>query len=269
VNKPIILLLRSFGDFVIAIAVLRRSSLADSYRLIASIHLEPLYRSMQEVSPDLNLHISFVNIGIKHKILGLFTYRHFFDPHSVKELLQLNHLLKVQRGNQEIYFEQKKRLWLINFFTRKKSYPIHTKGNVYQSYCDRFNVVAEDMILKTDRSDHQKILILPESRLPRKEIPQGKVIDLIHSHIEKKQEVTTAFFQKQPYSVPGKAAVHLYFSELIKLIMEADFIITADSLPAHLAQFLNKPHHICYRNSPSYSWMTPFVSHFQQYSTFG
>lgn len=253
---------------MIAIAVLKRSSSVFSCKLIASVHLEPLYRALQEIIPGLDLNIMFVDLGIRHKILGCFTNRYFFDPHTWVEISALRRYMIEHADDHACLFEQQKRLWLINLLTRKTAVPIHRTGNVYDSYCKKFQVETQELCFPVNETNHHKVLILPDSRMKRKELPKRTVEHLCRSLLAKGHEVTTAFYKIKPYDVSGQTAIHLAFPELVSLIMDADHIITADSLPAHLAQLLQKSHEIHYPNAADHSWMTPFVREHHQYNIF-
>ena len=50
-------------------------------------------------------------------------------------------------------------------------------------------------------------------------------------------------------------------------VWRADEVVTADSLPAHLSQLLEQPHHIVYRKQPDAQWLTPFARQHQSFST--
>jgi ADP-heptose:LPS heptosyltransferase len=65
--------------------------------------------------------------------------------------------------------------------------------------------------------------------------------------------------------VPVKVHLHDSFDDLLALIDQADEIITADSLPAHLAQLFAKPHVIYYAKDVDYEWVTPYARHAKAY----
>ena len=108
--KSSLLLLRSFGDFTIAISVLRRVSLPLPFRLIASSHLQPLFLDLIQADPQLKLEIEFVDFNIKHKILGYFPNRHSPDPHSFAELMRLRKFMRTENQETRFIFEQQKKL---------------------------------------------------------------------------------------------------------------------------------------------------------------
>ena len=58
------------------------------------------------------------------------------------------------------------------------------------------------------------------------------------------------------------------FNELIKLILQSDVVIGADSLPIHIAALLNKPHYIMYAEGLTQNFMTPFAFNQKSFGTF-
>ena len=92
--KKAIVFLRSFGDFTIAISVLRKSSSHADYVFYASVHLEPLYKDLKASLSDLDLNIQFIDFGIKKKIFGYFTNKHSIELHSFRELMKLRRWVK-------------------------------------------------------------------------------------------------------------------------------------------------------------------------------
>lgn len=246
-----LIFLRSFGDFAMAISVLRQSRITDEWTFYASAHLEPLYKELIPFLPNVNINIHFVDIGIRKNVFGYFTNRHSIEFYSMVELLNLKKVLRELNG--EIHFEQRKKQWFIAPVLGR-TYPfIHDHTcNVYESFCRKFNVPIEHLHYAT-ASTYKHILILPESRKPSKALPPSFIEKIKMVAQEKGKEVQTAYFKKQ------NATSYHSFTELIEMIMAADLIITADSLPAHLAQLLQKPHFIYYPDKMNEEWITPFA----------
>jgi ADP-heptose:LPS heptosyltransferase len=62
--------------------------------------------------------------------------------------------------------------------------------------------------------------------------------------------------------------VYANFKTLIQLIMNAELILGADSLPIHLAYLLKKPHYILYPNGYPQLFMTPYAQINNRFGTF-
>jgi hypothetical protein len=266
-----LIFLRSFGDFTIAIAVLKRAPELSGWKFFASDHLKPLYEDLQKLDKSLELPISFISFGIKHKILGLFTNRHFLSLDNFHEIKSLKSFIVGLETHSSIYLEQRRRIWLVRFLTGRKMDCVHKKGDIYTSYTSLFGREANELnFANTDRQINS-ILILPESRKKVKEINSSLIKVLAENLVAKGKKVSVGYFKNTPNdpALSGLSLVtHTSFLDLINLIKEADFIITADSLPAHLCQLLERPHFILYNKQPSMEWLTPFALKNNTYSSF-
>jgi hypothetical protein len=163
--KKAIVFLRSFGDFTIAISVLRKSTILEGYVFYASKHLEPLYVDLKNSLPDIDLNIHFIDLEIKKKVFGFFTNKHSIELHSFRELMNLRRWVSGMR-EVELYFEQRRKQWMIAPLLGN-SYPyIHRKNsNVYDSYLQHFGVAKDGLFFQTPPPTAiKKILVLPESR---------------------------------------------------------------------------------------------------------
>lgn len=259
--RKALVFLRSFGDFTIAISVLRKSSILDGYVFYASKHLEPLYLDLKNSLPDIDLNIHFIDLEIKKKVFGFFTNKHSIELHSFRELMNLRRWVKGMKEG-EVFFEQRRKQWMIAPYMGKTFPYIHKKSrNIYQSYFQHFGVEQGHLSIHNPApSELKKILVLPESRKPSKSFKPLFIHELTKSLLGQGFEVTTGFFKKLPFQTEGKAAVHVAFADLIHLIKESDLVVTADSLPAHLAQLLGKPHFVYYEAKPNQEWTTPFCN---------
>ncbi len=244
-----VLLLHSFGDYVIALYHLPSSAqLYNNYKLVASKHLEPLHLALFPFLSPAQQQVQFIDLGIQNHILAGFTHRYFFTKNNIQELRNLqNHL----NGLGNIVLEQERRSWLIRLICKSVVKKVHKSGNIYNSWA-RF--YANNQAFQTQNSKYQKVLLFPDSRLKRKEIPEDILLEL-EQHLSK-QGVQT---QRANFKKATTGTVYQNFSELVQLIADAEFIISSDSLPAHIAQLLQKPHAILYAKQINHDWVTPFA----------
>ena len=273
--------LRSFGDFTIAISVLRKSSILEGYIFYASKHLEPLYIDLKNSLPDIDLNIHFIDLKIKKKVFGFFTNKHSIELHSFRELMNLRRWVRdeglgvkeltglgveefrgLEGGRTQLFFEQRRKQWMIAPFIGGIFPYIHKKSrNIYDSYLKHFGVAPEMLAFSTHPTNAiHTILVLPESRKKSKSFQPSFIHELASILIKNEFDVTTAFFKNISTVHDGKVATHDSFTDLIRLIQAADLVITADSLPAHLAQLLGKPHFVYYESKPNQEWTTPFCN---------
>lgn len=279
--KKAIVFLRSFGDFTIAISVLRDSSSHANHAFYASRHLEPLYNDLKASLTDIDLNIQFIDFGIKKKIFGYFTNKHSFELHSFRELMKLKKWLKdeglkvegfrgLEGGRTQLFFEQRRKLWMIAPFIGSSFPYIHKKSrNIYDSYLTHFGVAPQMLAFQQSSTAFHTILVLPESRKKSKSFQPIFIHALASSLIKQGFHVTTAFFKNIQTVPEGKVAAHDSFSDLISLIQSADLVITADSLPAHLSQLLHRPHFVCYEGKPNTEWLTPYARQTKAFGVLG
>jgi hypothetical protein len=219
-----VFLLRAYGDFAIAV-----QALPSSDQIVASLHLKPLYDALLSrkcISPRA---IDFVDFGITGSQLNLFTNKDFL---GIDTLCQLSKIKKYTRANpgSSDFVEQSARLGLLNFCTGHTFKSIFKSGEpVYKAY----NLAAQGV-----EKQGNKLLILPDARLQKREIPDS---------------ICT--------QIPGRVARfgtdYTNFEELIDLIQASDYIYTSDSLPLHLAYLCRKPHFILYPEGGKQDFFTP------------
>ncbi|MFL0298762.1 glycosyltransferase family 9 protein [Aquirufa novilacunae] len=230
-----VFLLRAYGDFAIAVQALAATDV-----IVASLHLKPLYDALisrGNISPR---SIDFVDFGIKGSQLNLFTNKALFRIDTFRQLSKIKQYVQSNPGSSD-FVEQSARLGLLNFFTGHSFEAIFETGEpVYAAYA----LPAQGLERKGD-----KVLVLPDARLPKRVIP---------SSILARMEGQVARFGSD-YS---------NFEQLIDLIQVADYVVTSDSLPLHLAYLCRKPHFILYPDGGKQDFFTPDALASESFSTF-
>lgn len=272
-----IFILRAFGDFVIFLNSILRSSKKEQYKIIVSAHLQPLYDALKKDINTQGLHIEFVNFQIEKGQLRLFTNKHFVSSKTIKEVNSIQSYLKQNLNNTGIdYIEQNKRLGLLNLLSQHKFQPIVFDKEVYASYDQFFDNETFDQ----QGSGHKNgdIIIFPDSRLAKKDIPANVLKDITTQFQAKNIKYKVASFTKQPigaytsskerkHEVEYKVSYH-NFETLIQIINSAHVVIGADSLPVHLAAILQIPHYIFYNEHLGRYFITPFAKNNNSFGTF-
>ncbi len=255
--KHRIFLLRAYGDFVIFLHAFTNSPKKEQYSIIASSHLKPLYDAIKTFYLLENIQIEFVNFGLDIGQLRLFTNKHFLSLKTIKELRAIGSYIQKHPNQDGIdYVEQEKRIGLLNLFTGHPFQYILGKQEVYKSYNQFFENM--DSSSKIVASALKKIVIFPDSRLSKKDIPVNVLQNIKTSLEEKGKHVQIAKF----------ATTYTNFQELIKLIHEADYIIGADSLPIHLVALLKKPHFILYADGLTQHFKTSYAEKENSFGVF-
>jgi hypothetical protein len=271
-GSPIyLLLLRAYGDFVIALHLAAKNQLSIPIRLIASAHFEPLYKALPIELPA-NLSIQFVPFNIQHNIMGCFTNRYLINPSVLKELQAVKQFIKANPIEGQYFLEQQKRSSLIGIFCNHSFKSIIQDQNIYQGYADFFAASLDSLANNSMPTDleNKRVLIIPDARLAKRKITPD-LLELINNDWEMKGATTTiAYFGKPSNDASNHLnTVHYQnFNELVNLIQSKDIIIGSDSMPIHLAQLLGKPHYILYPHWVKHQFFTPFALKQQSYFTF-
>ena len=287
-------LLRAYGDFVILLQALLQSPQKNKYTIIASNHLQPLYDELALVIDLSNIQIQFINFGITHTQLSLFTNKHLLGLNMLKELKQIKNFVKQNPNTKgKDYIEQYKRIGLFNAITGLSFKAIVSKEPVYISYTKFFeNQDIKDVeVTHESREDKnskniegkvldnklnsKKVLLFPDTRQAKKNIPILLISKLENELEAKGYTLEIAYFKEAPTSPTSnkasaktKQVLYSNFKTLIQYIQEAELILGADSLPIHLAYLLKKPHYILYPNGYPQLFMTPYAQINNRFGTF-
>jgi hypothetical protein len=277
-------LLRAYGDFVILLQALHQSAQKNKYTIIASKHLQPLYEALELVIDLSSIQIQFVDFGITHTQLSLFTNKHLLSLDTLTELKQIKKFVQ-QNPNQEgqDYIEQDKRIGLFNTITGFSFKAIVSKEPVYISYAKFFDIQDVNQEIKKEagqaaennKLNAKKALLFPDTRQAKKNIP-ASLISKLENEIEAKGYTLEIAYFKQASnstnennaSTKTKQVLYSNFKTLIQLIQEAELILGADSLPIHLAYLLNKSHYILYPNGYPQLFITPYAQINNRFGTF-
>ena len=267
-----ILVLRSYGDYVIMLNSIKHASIKGNIKLIVSNHLKPLHESLSTHFAN-NFEFIFKDFGLKKGLLSFFTNRYFFSLNTIKELFNISKMVhQMEIKDKTIYVEHKARKTLPSILLRNQLQHIYTKGNVYEAFAHFFTIDSTKLTFQLpDVHRIRKVLIFPDSRKKHKIIDDNTMKCLTAELIEQKIDFKIANFDpvKKNDIDPNKQISYKNFNDLISLIKECDFIISSDSVPAHIAEFLEKPHAILYNDKINYNWLTPFAKKYKMYTTFG
>ena len=280
-------LLRAYGDFVILLQALLESPQKNKYSLIASKHLQPLYQELALVINLSSIQIQFIDFGITNTQLSLFTNKHILSLNTLNELKQIKNFVK-QNPNTDgtDYIEQDKRIDLFNAITGFYFNSIISTEPVYITYAKFFDIQdiskelqkEEGQVAENNKLNSKKVLLFPDTRQAKKNIPSSLINKLENEIASKGYTLEIAYFKQVPEiantinekgaSAKNNKVVYDNFKTLIQLIIDAELILGADSLPIHLAYLLKKPHYILYPNGYPQLFMTPYAQINNGFGTF-
>lgn len=242
-GKPIYLPIRSLGDFVMTASVLKLNSL-EKVPIIIPLYLIDLFEAMEANK----FFDSLGTIPFKDQPA-------FFEFYKVRDLKNLKRLVddvEIIRGSLN-----KKKQYLLDFRSRRLFFANkvfewpNDKGNAYES---KYNMFSKKFQFKPNSSLSEienynvpvkNVVIFPDSRVKIKEIDK-KLLSEILIRYGSKCNIHIAKFSSIP-SKEKNAIVYSDFKALISIILNNDFIISAESLPYHLCNYYNKPHFVIYK----------------------
>ena len=266
-----ILALRSYGDYVILLNSIKHADVKVNVKIVVSSHLKPLHEALSVHVPS-NFEFIFKDFGIKNGLMGFFTNRHFFSLNSIFEIFKLSIYIKSLKINEEkVYLEHSARIFLLNLFLGEKLHHLYNNGNVYDEIGRFFGLESNDKTFQlSELHSKSKVLIFPDSRKKHKVINEATMEQLSLQLTSLKVDFKIAKFGalKNENSPLTNQIVYSDFKALVLLIRECDFVISSDSVPVHIAEFLGKQHLILYNDKINYNWLTPFAKKYQMFTTF-
>ena len=294
-------LLRAYGDFVILLQALIQSPQKNKYTIISSKHLQPLYDELALVIDLSSIQTQFIDFAITNTQLSLFTNKHLLSLNTINELKKIKNFVK-QNPHKEgrDYIEQDKRIGLFNAITGLNFNSIISTDFVYSTYAKFFTnsaikkeiskeegkvennveniqVSKETETLNNNKLNTKKVLLFPDTRQAKKNIPISLITMLENEIAAKGYTLEIAYFKQVPdnaiknndeSALNSNKVVYANFKTLIQLINDAELILGADSLPIHLAYLLKKPHYILYPNGYPQLFMTPYAQINNRFGTF-
>jgi ADP-heptose:LPS heptosyltransferase len=153
---------------------------------------------------------------------------------------------------------------------------------VYISYAKFFEnkelQKEEGQVAENNKLNSKKVLLFPDTRQAKKNIPSSLINKLENEIAAKGFTLEIAYFKQVPdiattinekgASAKNNKVVYANFKTLIQLIIDAELILGADSLPIHLAYLFKKPHYILYPNGYPQLFMTPYAQINNRFGTF-
>lgn len=114
--------------------------------------------------------------------------------------------------------------------------------NIYLDYARYFNFTGEGTVpvLHNAVKPGGKVCIFPDSRLKYKELPDWLVANIARENNKHGKETLVVKVGK-PVALPQFDSIQLKWidglDQLVAMVREANFLVSADSLPAHLAEY--------------------------------
>ncbi|RYY08305.1 MAG: hypothetical protein EOP43_00295 [Sphingobacteriaceae bacterium] len=263
-NSGVYLPIRAFGDFISTAAIVKAYAL-ERIPAILPEYLKDFFNAV-----DGSKYFDIVdNISYKDQP----AYYEFYKVKDFKNLQRLGKDVTILLSELD-----HKKKYLLDFhskrlaFTFKKFVWPDPAKNIYEG---KYNLFSKNFKFNNQnfedgihiKSKFLTVLIIPDSRIHTKSINPQLIAEIQTTFIDKKIDI--ARFNKIK-TVQENEIYYSNFQELIELIDKYDLIISAESLPYHLANFYAKPHFVIYNDTKHFdeNFMTPFMIKNNYYANF-
>lgn len=232
--------LKSYGDLVIACNSLRNVDMTQNGLLVGS-HLCPLLDVI-----EFNGTLSVLETG--NDVPALFDIKKRGGVSVIRNGFMLRKKIQasVRQQDDVLVFDS------LGVRQRFLSWPMRVEAvaqgaaNIYQDYA-RYLGLNEDAAVSAVQNDVKpggKVYIFPDSRLQYKDLPDWLVATIAKENSKRGKSTIVVKVGKQ-IDLPQFDSMQIEWvdglDQLTAQVRKADFLVSADSLPAHLAEYLGVP----------------------------
>lgn len=248
-NKKVVFTsFKSYGDFIILLTILRKFDV--SYKVFATSHLLPLFKSMNS-----NINIVFFKIN-ENYIPSIFNFKKDGFWKALISFIKIKLFLykNLTKDDLLVFDKYSFREFFLSLFHKKIFISCSKFHNIYLDYENFINKKLIFLLQKKDLKNN--IAIFPESRDKKKLLPAIFVKELVVYLESKNFFVSTIIVDELLLNKFSDCNVKLNnnsFDGLIKNIKENN-VISADSLPSHIAEHFNIPNFV-FVAKPNEYWM--------------
>jgi hypothetical protein len=242
--NPTIVTLKAFGDFVIACSASRRVQSANCMgapTVVAGEHVRSLASAL-----GLDSKIQFIGDDSWSDVPAAFDVRKCGLLPALRSLQNLRHRLDALPSSMDFVFDHSG--WRERFIGGKRFFQSLSlnSGNIHLAYDQLFESYGYG-ILKTCPEVKRAIsraIIIPGSRMRHKQIPVPVLAVLAAELRQHCIDTCVVVLEGESFDFPAGIDVKKIprnFGELVAAIKDSDLVISADSLPGHLSEFLDIP----------------------------
>lgn len=232
---------KAYGDMVIACNFLRNVD-SDKNGLLVGSHLSLLLNALEYKATS-----KVVETGNAVPAV--------FNVNKCGYLNAACSAIHLRKNIQEVLDEGRDTLVFDSLGLRQRflAWPFHVEtiggsgdGNIYLHYARYLGIVCDLDHSTYESQDNPNgiIYIFPDSRIKEKELPDWLIIQIAKENEKYGKETILVKVGKSAH-LPQFSSLQLQwvdgFDNLMTQIRKADLIVTADSLPAHLAEYVGIP----------------------------
>lgn len=226
----------AFGDFLIDCSFMRYAGSDDS--ILAASYLKPLATAL-----DYQGNIKYFDMPVTDIPPSLFNARRAKVPAMIRSLFLLRGGIQNSVSSDDtIYVPLEDLRWQLACLPRFPRSLRKRDENIYLAYCFHFGLDAESLVLPVSNKP-STVLVLPDSRQAHKTIPDTTILLIQKANAD--VGIKSLIVRVRPPdldSVILENEISIWgLSALVELLRNAEAVVSADSLPAHIAEYFKRP----------------------------
>lgn len=235
--------LKAFGDFVIASGAIKRINLSDRLELpkiIVGEHVRSLASALK-----LEQSVHFIGDKTWKDVPAAFDVRKRGAYAAFKSIFEIRRLLKDSPAEDHLIFD--KLGWRERFIGY--GFQLHelseSDGNIYIAYDKLLKSLGFEMDVKFHCAGRiDRAIIIPGARMSHRIIPAQVISAYVHELARRNIQSEVVVLEGETIDLPSNVNLRRIpreFDMLIEEISNSDLVISADSLPSHLSEYLHVP----------------------------
>lgn len=235
--------LKAFGDFVIASGAIKRINLSDKLELpkiIVGEHVRSLASALK-----LEQSVHFIGDKTWKDVPAAFDVRKRGAYAAFKSIFEIRRLLKSSPAEAHLIFD--KLGWRERFIGY--GFQLHelseSYGNIYIAYDNFLQSLGFEVDVKFHCSGRiDRAIIIPGARMSHRIIPSQVISAYVHELARRNIQSEVVVLEGETIDIPSNVNLRRIPREFVMLIEEisnSDLVISADSLPSHLSEYLHVP----------------------------
>lgn len=240
-----IVTLKAFGDFLIACnaaRVLEAHNSNQPISIIAGSHVRPLADALNIP----NDRVEYISDSVSSDVPAIFDVRKQGAFSALKSLGGIWRQINLLHPDVELVFDCLGwRERLIGFGRKIHGLPKFAE-NIYVGYDLFFESIGCASISEEFPSviNISRAIIIPGARMDFRIIPTSVILNIYRELERRGIDVRVILLEGEEIDVPLELTIEVVprsFSSLVSSIQDSSFVVSADSLPAHLSAFLGIP----------------------------
>jgi ADP-heptose:LPS heptosyltransferase len=233
---------KAFGDFVIASSAIRSINLDDVElpKIIAGEHVRSLASALK-----LEKLVYFVGDKNWRDVPAAFDVRKRGAYAGLKSIFEIRRLLKTTPAGSQLIFDRlgwRERFIGYGFQLHELS---ENDGNIYIAYDN----LLQSLGFEVDAEFHSagrinRAIIIPGARMSHRIIPAQVISTYVYELARRNIQTEVVVLEGEAIDIPSDVNLRIIprkFGMLIEEISNSDLVISADSLPSHLSEYLHVP----------------------------